>query len=149
MSFEAIRREFREIGKLPERYRTVLSDIIAESSDDGQLHEAIHFFSYSYPLDSQVYRKCFDLICADRNDQLTAICIKAIYTFWAEDDPKLSAIIFGRILESSFDERFEENQAVLTAYNKGGFSDYATEMRNHLERFVAWGKLNGFDLEII
>ena len=146
--FENIRREFRENGVLPESYRAVLSETIANSNDDGQLEEAIHFFTYSYPLDSRVYAKCFDLIYEDRNDQLTAMCIRGIYTYWAEDDPELSSIIFERILDSSFDERFEENQAVLTAFNKGSFSDRAAEMRSHLEKFVIWGKLNGFDLEL-
>lgn len=135
-----VRRRFRSGAELTPQDRKFLYDIIVGSDDHDVLCEAIYFFGYSFPRDTTIHPRCCDLILEDRHDELTAVCIKALYVFGASDYPDLTTTILERIYGSHFDERIEQNRAVRLAFKMGSFSSYSKELTDHFDKFNAWNK---------
>ncbi len=149
LNFDLIRQKFRQGEDLTSVEADQLKRLIIDSEDIWLLSEAIYFYCYLFPFEDGVHKKCISCLERGESDELSAICVKGVFTFWGAGTNELALQIFDRISVSSFDERFEENQAVLKAYKDGDFLKGNLQVQNHLAEFVKWGQANGYDLSFL
>lgn len=139
-----IERRFGSGNSLTDIDRLFLESLIHTSDDVVELSRAIYLHSYFFKCDESILHKLTEFLELDLSDELSAMCIKAIYTRWNSGSERLSKMLAERVQGDSLDTRFEINQAILTAFDDGDFPDTIVGLKEHLENFVSWGRLNGF-----
>lgn len=133
---------------ISESEKICLKNLIVSSGRSDLLSKALYIYSYNFSVDDDVMSLCYKFYESDISDELSSICAEVALLIWRVDCKALELLALERLSQELYEDRFEEYQTILRAYNSGSLRYIDELSRRHLLNFVSWGLAEGYSLMI-